>query len=192
MQLWNSYEKLVRKITYVSAYVGGFMLVLMFLLVFTEVMLRTFFNSSTLVSDEISGYLMAGGFFLASAYALQEGAIVRIDILYNKVPVKIRCFLDIFIDAIVLCYTGILFRYTFDYMYKSLVKGSRSVSFIKTPLWIPQFFIPLGCLILFLSLTVLTGHDFLKAAGKIELEEGESATVKEIMEQLNIVKEDKE
>lgn len=144
MQRWNSYEKLVRKIAYAGAYAGGFMLVLMFLLVFTEVVLRTFFHSSTLVSDEISGYLMAGGFFLASAYALLEGAIVRIDIIYNKVPVKIRCFLDIFIDAIVLCYTGILLRYTFDYMSKSLIKGSRSVSFIKTPLWIPQLFIPLA------------------------------------------------
>ena len=140
MQLWYSYEKLVRKITYAGAYIGGFMLVLMFLLVFTEVVLRTFFNSSTMVSDEISGYLMAGGFFLASAYALQEGAIVRIDILYNRFPLKLRCFLDIFIDLVVLCYTVILFKYTFDYMYKSLVNSARSVSFIKTPLWIPQLF----------------------------------------------------
>ena len=191
MQLWYSYEKLVRKITYAGAYIGGFMLVLMFLLVFTEVVLRTFFNSSTMVSDEISGYHMAGGFFLASAYALQEGAIVRIDILYNRFPLKLRCFLDIFIDLVVLCYTVILFKYTFDYMYKSLVNSARSVSFIKTPLWIPQLFIPLGSLILFLCLTVLTGRDFLKTTGKILLKEEKSATEKEIIEQLSIVKEDK-
>ena len=76
-------------------------------------------------------------------------------------------------------------------MYKSLVNSARSVSFIKTPLWIPQLFIPLGSLILFLCLTVLTGRDFLKTTGKILLKEEKSATEKEIIEQLSIVKEDK-
>lgn len=188
MKFWSSYEKLIRKITYVGTFIAGIMLILLCLLVFTEVILRQFFNVSTMIADEVSGYLLAGSFFLAAAYALQEGAIVRIDILYNKIPLKIRCFVDVFINVVVLGYAVILFRYTLEYMLKSYATHTLSVTILHTPLWIPQMTIPIGCLMLFLSTTVITVKDLLKATGKIEVRKELSASERELSEQLSLAR----
>ncbi len=56
----------------------------MALLVFTIVVLRSFFNVGSIAAQEIVTYLHATIFMLCLAYTAKEGGHVRVDILYRR------------------------------------------------------------------------------------------------------------
>ena len=63
---------------------------------FFEVIMRYVFNMPTVWAHEASYLLLGMQYMLAGGYALLQGAHVRVDVLYNKLPERGRVGMDIF------------------------------------------------------------------------------------------------
>ena len=145
---------LVNKLSLWGAYLSSILLVSLVLLILTEIFIRYFFNTSTLIADEYSGYLFLASVFLGLSYTFKENAHIRINILTSRMSEKSNKFIDIFAGSITIVvllfalYRTILF--TFDSYEMQML--SESVS--QTPLYLTQLVMPLGISLFILSVLI--------------------------------------
>lgn len=139
------------------------------LLVVTEIVMRTLFSKTLYITEEYTGYLMAGLTFLALGYTLRDRGHIRMTFLHTALHGKKRivldmvCFLTGFIFALLMTWTTSLF------FWDSVVYGSRSMQISETYLAIPQFFLPLGSAVFALQFAA----EFLRSLGHLFSEKGE-------------------
>ena len=145
---------LVNKLSLWGAYLSSLLLVSLVLLILTEIFIRYFFNMSTLIADEYSGYLFLASVCLGLSYNFKENAHIRINILTSRMSEKSNKFIDIFAGSITIVvllfalYRTILF--TFDSYEMEML--SESVS--QTPLYLTQLVMPLGLSLFILSVLI--------------------------------------
>ena len=145
---------LVNKLSLWGAYFSSILLVSLVLLILTEIFIRYFFNTSTLIADEYSGYLFLASVFLGLSYTFKENAHIRINILTSRMSEKSNKLIDIFAGSITIVvllfalYRTILF--TFDSYEMEML--SESVS--QTPLYLTQLVMPLGLSLFILSVLI--------------------------------------
>jgi TRAP-type mannitol/chloroaromatic compound transport system permease small subunit len=116
---------------------GALTLASVFLICF-EVLARKFFNITTGGADELSGYAFAISTSWALAFATLQRANVRVDVIYQSLPVRVSAVLD-WISLVAL---GIFMAYLTFYAYgvveTSWIQNSAANTPLATPLWIPQ------------------------------------------------------
>ncbi|WP_331775995.1 TRAP transporter small permease subunit [Sulfurospirillum sp. 1612] len=70
-------------------------------LILLEIVLRTFFDTSTMFADEYSGYFYLASVFLSLGFAFREKAHIRINILTSRLKnVKLKQALDIYAGVV--------------------------------------------------------------------------------------------
>jgi len=134
--------------------VSGAAVVGMMALVTFEVLLRTFANRSTLVADEMAGYLLVAMTFLGLAPSLRGGAFIRIDTYRDRLRGGARRALDVALVAVALAYAITVDWYLWDLLAGTWRLGTTSIQVSRTPLWIPQAVMAVGGLLLILELVV--------------------------------------
>jgi TRAP-type C4-dicarboxylate transport system permease small subunit len=134
--------------------VSGAAVVGMMALVTFEVLLRTFANRSTLVADEMAGYLLVGMTFLGLAPSLRDGAFIRIDTYRDRLRGGARRALDVILVSVALTYAVTVDWYLWDLLAGTWRLGTTSIQVSRTPLWIPQTVMAVGGLLLVLELVV--------------------------------------
>jgi TRAP-type C4-dicarboxylate transport system permease small subunit len=87
----------------------------------------------------------------ALAFALTTGAHVRIDILLPHFPPLTRALLNYAAMAAMAFFAGVVAYYTWKLTIESFTTDARAMSFLRTPLFLPQ-----GCLAL--GFTTLTAQ----------------------------------
>ncbi len=132
--------------------VSGAAVVLMMALVTFEVVLRTFANRSTLVADEMAGYLLVAMTFLGLAPSLRRGAFIRIDTYRDRLRGGARRLLDVALVAVGLAYAITVDWYLWGLLADSWRLGTTSIQVSRTPLWIPQAVMAVGGLLLIVEL----------------------------------------
>jgi TRAP-type C4-dicarboxylate transport system permease small subunit len=137
-----------------SVWAGGALLLLAAFTVSVDVLLRKLFTVSLGGADELSGYAFAIGTSWAFAFALLRRANVRVDALYQHLPLKLCALLDILALLALGWFVAYLAYYGFQVMETSWSLSARSNSALKVPLWIPQAFW-FGGLAIFLATLVL-------------------------------------
>lgn len=116
----------------------GVALVALSVFVAAETLARKLFNFSFEGADELGGYVLAVGSSLAFTVALVERAHIRIDILHQRFPLRMRAILD-WLSIVALALLGLfivwvgqaVIRDTLDY-------GSTAATPWATPLIWPQ------------------------------------------------------
>jgi TRAP-type transport system small permease protein len=126
----------------------------MMALVTFEVLLRTFANRSTLVADEMAGYLLVAMTFLGLAPSLRDGAFIRIDTYRDRLRGRARRALDVILVSVALAYAVTVDWYLWDLLAGTWRLGTTSIQVSRTPLWIPQTVMAVGGLLLILELVV--------------------------------------
>jgi TRAP-type C4-dicarboxylate transport system permease small subunit len=127
--------------------------VLMTGLITVEVIGRSVFRVSTLVSDEMSGYLLVVLTFFGLADSLRSGSFIRVEFLYDRLSGSgARRWLDGALLLAALGYTGFLAYHFWAFVGESYRFGTTSVYFTRTPLWIPQLFMAAGTSLLLLTI----------------------------------------
>lgn len=144
----------LKKASKIAVYVCGILLFTSVFLVGVEVFLRKFFLLSIGGVDEISGYILGICISWSLAYVLYEKMHIRIDIFYQKMPMKIKAFLNTFSMLFTMVFTAFITYYAFLVFYTSVQKHSTANTPLGTPLWIPQSFWFLG--FLFFLIVVFT------------------------------------
>ncbi|HRP26867.1 MAG TPA: TRAP transporter small permease [Burkholderiaceae bacterium] len=131
--------RLARVLSRAAVWVGGALTLASVLLITFEVVSRRLFGFSMGGADELSGYAFAISITWAFAFTVLERANVRIDVLYQHLPVRVTAFLDwlslvaLGVFAVYLSYYGTLVALT------SWEQSSAANTPLATPLWIPQF-----------------------------------------------------
>lgn len=155
--LWNSLSNSFERLSRIGAVLAEICLLLLLALVFHEVIARYVLNKPTLYSVEISEYLLIFVAFMAAGWVLQEDKHVRMQVLVNLMPGKVRYGFALFTSAIVLCYCAILVWQGTKASVMAFKGGYHSSSLLDVPLCIPYAIIPIGALILGLQMVVRIG-----------------------------------
>ena len=136
------------RVAAVAAVVSGAAVVLMTVLVTVEVLSRDLFNFSTLIADEMSGYLLVALTFLGLAPTLRSGGFIRIDTYRARLQGGARQALELAIHLLALGYAVLLDWYLWWLALDAWRLGTTSIQVSRTPLWIPQMCMAVGGLLL--------------------------------------------
>jgi len=157
-----------------SGYVAAFFLFAIFLIVLIQVALGFFdtilrFSTGKAYGLQIPAYARFSGYFLAAAtffaltHTFKEGNHIRVSLLVQQLPARLRRWIELWCCSIAALLTGY-----FTVKMASLVQDSYrfndvSGGMIAVPLWIPQLSMVLGLLILTIALLdealrVFLGH----------------------------------
>ena len=130
----------VSKLSQITVWVGGALLIFAALMTTVDVVLRKTLSWSFGGADEIAGYMFAVSTAFAMAYALLQRTHVRIDALYMILHPRVRTVLDIFAFVMLASFLGLITERAFAVWWGSYESSSVSVTPLVTPLAVPQGF----------------------------------------------------
>ncbi|CUH46826.1 TRAP transporter small permease [Ruegeria atlantica] len=104
-------------------------------------------------APDYAGYAMAAASFLAFANALNRGSHIRVSILLNAVPDRLRRILEIWCFTVGAAVMWYFCWYAYRFVYWSWKFNDVSQGQDKTALWIPQSTMLIGAVILAIALT---------------------------------------
>lgn len=146
-KLINAFDSLQN----LGAFLASLMIVLLVLLVLSEIILRSFFNSSTMIADEYSGYLYLAIIFLALGYAFKEEAHIRITIITTRLSKSSLRIVDVVASILALLILGFTLYRTILFTYDSYALDMLSESVSQTPLYLTQIAMPIGIVLFILA-----------------------------------------
>jgi TRAP-type C4-dicarboxylate transport system permease small subunit len=148
----RAFQNAVFGISRGAAVVSAALLVLMVLHILLEIVLRSFFASSTFVLDEFVGYGVAAMTFLSLSYALEEGALIRVQLLLTRSPPPARRGLEIVGAGLTLAVSLFLIAHFWSSVSRNWSRGAVSQSIAEVPLWLPEGLVLLGLALFALQL----------------------------------------
>jgi TRAP-type C4-dicarboxylate transport system permease small subunit len=139
-----------------AVWFGGALTIGSVLLITFDVLARKFFGFTTGGADELSSYAFAISTSWAFAFATLQRANVRVDVLYQYLPVRLSAVLD-WLSVVALGVFMVMLTYhAYDVAATSWTQNSAANTPLATPLYIPQGLWLLGliwmCLVLALML----------------------------------------
>lgn len=143
------------RVSLYAIWVGGAMIIFSAFLVTGDVISRRFFGASMAGADEISGYTFAVSTVWALSFTLIHRAHVRVDALYMRFGPRVRAALDLLSVIALGVFVGIVTWFAWDVFLGSWERDARSISPMRTPLWIPQFFWFVGLAVFVLTFAIL-------------------------------------
>ena len=129
---------------------GLFCLVLTGVVVF-GVFTRYVLHSPSDWTMELSQYIFCAMTLLGTGYALKQGSHVRIDLIRNRLPGRVKRWLDLVQYPVIFCLCLILVWMGGEEFWSALIQGKKSESVLNLPLWPVWSTIPLGGLLLLLA-----------------------------------------
>ena len=122
---------------------------IMFLLVISEVVLRYFFNAPTVWGNELTQYTFGIYAVLSGGYLLRCKAHVNVDIFYSRFSPRGKAILDFINFPLFLLFCGILLIYGGSLAWESLRILEHSGSAWNPPIYPVKLMIPIGAILLF-------------------------------------------
>jgi TRAP-type C4-dicarboxylate transport system permease small subunit len=139
-----------------AIWVAGGLILASAIYISADVITRKFFGLNLGGSDELSGYAFAIGITWALSFATLQRANIRIDALYQLLPVRISALVDWVALVCLAVFIVFLTRYAADVAGQSWANNSTANTILATPLWIPQYLWVAGliwlCIVLALML----------------------------------------
>ncbi len=143
----NYFLKFNDKLQNFGAYLSSFLFIALTVLIITEIVSRSFFNVSTMIAGEYSGYFYLASIFFGLGYTFKEDGHIRITILTSKLSKnKIRV-VDIFAGVITLVLTLFILYYSVKMIIESYKFEMVSETVSETPIYLTQLALPIGLLI---------------------------------------------
>jgi TRAP-type C4-dicarboxylate transport system permease small subunit len=132
-------EPLPQRISRILAWIAGAIILFGCAgLITIDVVTRYFFRRGMVESFEISGYALAACIGLGMAFTVTSKANIRVDILLDALPDKIRVVCDIIASLALTIIALTLAWFTFGTLQQSWAMNAKSVSTLQTPMILPQ------------------------------------------------------
>ena len=131
IEMCNSLSKLF-------AWAGGAVLLCSAALISLDVVFRALFKATIFESFELSTYAFAIATAFGLAFALSTKAHIRIEVVYNALPLRLRAWLDVMSYAVLSLAAGVLLYWCAATVFANAQSGARSNSALSVPLAIPQ------------------------------------------------------
>jgi TRAP-type C4-dicarboxylate transport system permease small subunit len=132
-------EPLPQRISRILAWIAGAVILFGCAgLITIDVVTRYFFKRGMVESFEISGYALAACIGLGMAFTVTSKANIRVDILLDALPDKMRVICDM-LSALSLTLIAVtLAWFTFGTLQQSWSMNAKSISVLQTPMILPQ------------------------------------------------------
>ncbi len=156
----KSFFSWINKLSLWGAYLSSLLLVSLVCLVLTEIVIRHFFDMSTMIADEYSGYIYLASIFLGLAYTFNEKAHIRINIVTSRLSKKSNSIIDVIAGGITLVALSFAFYRTILFTYDSYEMEMLSEAVSETPLYLTQVVMPLGLALFILSILMFVIKGF--------------------------------
>ena len=143
----KSFLKFSDKLQNFGAYLSSILFIALTVLIVTEIVSRSFFNVSTMIADEYSGYFYLASVFLGLGYTFKEDGHIRITILTSKLPTKGKKYIDIFAGLITLALLIFVLYYSIKMVQESYEFDMVSETVSETPIYLTQLALPIGLFI---------------------------------------------
>jgi TRAP-type C4-dicarboxylate transport system permease small subunit len=132
-------EPLPQRISRILAWIAGAIILFGCAgLITIDVVTRYFFKRGMVESFEISGYALAACIGLGMAFTVTSKANIRVDILLDALPDKVRVICDLLASLSLTIVAVTLAWFTFGTLQQSWSMGAKSVSMLQTPMILPQ------------------------------------------------------
>jgi TRAP-type C4-dicarboxylate transport system permease small subunit len=124
---------------------------------FANVIGRYFFNTSIYWAEEVMLFLMVGCVFFGGGVVAWTGRQIRMDVIVNMMPPKVRDALHLASELVFMATAGAIVAFSWPVIRDLYDFDQRSQS-ADIPLFIPQALIPLGLVIMavLVAIRVLT------------------------------------
>jgi len=152
MKVWNYIKKAIIHLGDGCTLMAGIGVCLMGLMLAANTVSRYGFNNPWPFGEEYTAYILVLLTFFPLAYTMRKKGHVRIEIVINHLPVKVRRWLIITYAFISIIVVGVMIYYGLELSLKSLKHDIKAVTVMQTPLLIPQMFVVIGLIIFFLQL----------------------------------------
>ncbi|NLX75715.1 MAG: TRAP transporter small permease [Synergistaceae bacterium] len=119
------------------------MLAFSVILIFLQVIMRKVFSNSLSWSEELARYIFLYMIWIGASYATKKGKHLRIDVINNKIPEDKFLVFELFIYAIWLIFTLILFVLSAKLTASVFARGQLSPA-MRLPMGYPYLSVPLG------------------------------------------------
>lgn len=127
-----------------GAYISSILFVALVVLVMIEIIGRSFFDYSTMLADEYSGYFYLGSVFFGLAYTFNENIHIRINIVTSRVSKNAQRYIDIVAGVLATVILSFALYYSYLFMMDSYEMEMLSENVSETPLYLTQIPIVIG------------------------------------------------
>jgi TRAP-type C4-dicarboxylate transport system permease small subunit len=143
-------------ITFISGPVQGWLLFLMMLLVLVDVTKRYVLQNPLSVAEEYGAYMLVAITCMGLAFTWKEGSHVRVELLISRLSPAARQWLRVMTVFIAFLFTVFMLIASYQLVSFSFMFGTRSGSWIRTPIAWPQITMIIGSVLLFFQLIIET------------------------------------
>nr|WP_282572301.1 TRAP transporter small permease [Roseomonas acroporae] len=168
------------------AYVAGWNYVLCAAFITFDVLARSLFGFSSAATVEVTSYMLAAGISWSLAHTLAMRAHIRVDVLVNRMPLRLRAALHLFSIALLVVFAGFVAWAGWTVLDESLLFDAHDNSALHVPMWIPQGLWLVG-LVAFLVMAVT-----LLAESALALADGRLAEVEALLSSRSVDDETEE
>jgi len=147
-------RRMVARLGTLMGYVAGWGFILCSVFITFDVLARRFAGFSSQATTELTGYTLAFGISWGLAHALAMRAHIRIDVLINYLPDRLRYLMHLLSLIALAVFMGFIAKGAWDLVDESILFRATDISVLQTPLWIPQGLWALGIMV-FLALILL-------------------------------------
>ncbi len=163
--MMKSLRNTVEKGNLLLGYISGLGILLMGLILSYEVVCRYFFRAPTIWAQETSIYLFIWTMLAGSAYTLQKGKHVRIDLLIEHLSQRTQHILEMITSFVGMVFCAIVSWQAYEMIAASVGYGKVSATPLRVPMWIPQMALLLGFVLLTFQFALIIADRYEKAFG---------------------------
>lgn len=150
--------RLIESISRRALSLAGWAYVAITLLICFDIIARRLLGFSSEATGELTGYLMAVGMTWGLAGTLMERGHVRIDVLVQKMPLRLRVWLHLASLVALLVTAGFYTYGSMSLAWDSFEMGATDISALHTPLVAPQGVWAAGLALLLLATVALAAR----------------------------------
>ena len=144
MSIFNFIRKVSDYLSDFLRHIAMWGVFVMMLLVVIDVALRALAKRSTLVAEEVGGYLMVLIAYLAMAEAFKQGRHIRVDVVSKRLKGGLQAWTEIVLSSIALVALVVVIWRVIIMVYYSYVGNAITPGLLMTPVYIPQTLIIIG------------------------------------------------
>jgi len=142
---------------------GWLLMVLMFMIL-VEVLTRYILQSPLSIAEEYGGYMLVAITFVGLGYTWKERGHVRVEWVINALSLKVQSWLRLITLIMATAFALIMIKASYDLVSYSYLFGTRSGSWLRTPLIWPQIVLIIGAVLLFIQLIA----ELIRAVGNLK------------------------
>jgi TRAP-type C4-dicarboxylate transport system permease small subunit len=122
-------------------------------LVVVEILCRSLLGFSLQMSDEVGGYALVGIAFMSPGICNAKGGFHRVEFIRQRLSERGQLRLDVVMQLLCLLFAVVLAWQLGRLEITTYLRNDVADTVLGTPLWLPRMTMPLGMMVLCISLT---------------------------------------